>query len=197
MVQKHCGHTLVETMVAAGITVVLILATLTFGGWVQRSFSGSTTRAQAQKEAEHAMQWMELDLRAARSLASGTVLTGSTPTLVLQMPAYDSSGALSAPVTNGNTVTYSVSSDSRRLTRVESANGSTVSSTVVASVDQYSQLSVSYSSVTSDTNGDGQIGWDEYVSLIPRITVTARVGAGTSAYDSVFSTTQEVKLRNR
>lgn len=187
------GLSLVEVLAATCIGLIIMAMTTSFNAMSGKLFLGCTGGAGAQHQAERALQIMAADLRAARGIAAGTSLDGTPPTLVLQMPAYNTDGTLAIPVHNGNTVTYSVSTNGRMLIRNESGVGSKN----VAVVDQYGSISFAIGYTTRDTNNNGIIELNEYVTLIPSLSVTNKLSAGSSVYDRTFSSSQEIVLRNR
>lgn len=195
--RKHrCGRrglSLVEVLAASVIGLIIVGVTTAFNGAIGKVFLGCVGGSGAQQEAERALQIMAQDIRASRGLTAGTNLSANPPTLVLQMPAYNADGSLVVPLRSGNTITYAISGNGRRLLRTESGVGTRD----VAAVDDYGSLAFTIGYTTSDSNGNGIIEQNEYVTLIPSLSVTNRITSGSSVYDRSFSSSEEIGLRNR
>ena len=191
--RRRRGISLVEIILSAGIGLIVLMPICTFSAASSEIFSGDKAGFGGQQEVVKAMHYFSKDVRAATSLVSGTNLGASKPTLVLQMPAYNTDGSLKVPVTSGHTVTYSISDDGKRFIRTESGVGS--STILEASSTGSFTWAMGYYGL--DKNANSAIDLTEYITLIPSLTLKEKVTSGTSAYDKTFKLSEEIMLRNR
>ena len=100
------GITLVETVLATGVTL-MVFATLSFFSTFQaKSWQEAAAVVRSQRMGQSTLERLAPSIRAAR----GVVVASSSATkLTLQMPLYDGSGNLAVPVSNGDLLSFYLS----------------------------------------------------------------------------------------
>jgi Tfp pilus assembly protein PilW len=186
------GATMMEVLIGMSIALVVLTALAMFTNTAGKMFVSCTEGIEGQQQAEKAIQSMSRDIRSAQSVSTTSRLSASPPKLVLQMPAYDANQTLVVPITAGNTVTYTCSTNGKTITRSES-NGTT---TVVAKARNYGSVQLSIQATGVDANSNGLIEPDEYTALTPKVQLQSRYLSTKKSYDRTYTATEQVMLRN-
>jgi Tfp pilus assembly protein PilV len=189
--RKHRrGVTLIEVQVAAVTGLLITGGLLSFTRFNSVVWHGAMADTSTLQATQFSLQKIAPDIRAARSVVSGS---SSATRLTLQLPAYDSSGNLTIPLTNGNTVSYYLS-DTTGSTSV--SNGTILWRSVNGTPDSAWSLRSGAGRVVLNTGGLA-FSYSPSMSAAETVTVTvtARATSGTST--DQLTTSQEVVLRNK
>ena len=103
------GLTVVETVIAAGVTLMVFASLSFFSTFQAKSWQEATAVVRSQRMGQSSVERLAPSIRGARSVVTAS---SSATMLTLRMPRYDASGNLVVPVADGNLLSFYLSDTS-------------------------------------------------------------------------------------